>query len=78
MLPLDLLHVDPLNVLRLEAVLPALGSDEVADLLVIRVSDLEDIEDDVELLPVPHEVVVGKKGPLMGFLKLVGWLTGSL
>ena len=43
---------------RLEAVLPALVRVEVADILIVRVRELVDIEDDVEPLARVHDVVV--------------------
>ena len=57
-LPLALSDARILGGLRLEAVLPALIRVEVADILVVRVPELEDIEDEVELLVFVHEVVV--------------------
>ena len=46
MLPLDLLEADLLDRLRFEAILPVLVRVEVADILIVRVRELVDIEDD--------------------------------
>ena len=59
-----------LGVLRLEAVLLTLCSDEVADILVVRVHELVDTEDNAELLPLPHDVVVGEEGDVDGVLEV--------
>ena len=50
---------------------------EVADILVIRVHELVDFEDDEEI-PRAHDVVVGEVSDVMGFLRFVGWDPESL
>ena len=60
MLPLDLLDAHLLDGRRLEVVLPVLVRVEVADILIVRVRELEVIEDEVELFVFAHEVVVGE------------------
>ena len=57
-LPLARLDAHLLGVLRFEAVIPALVRVEVADILIVRVRELVDIEDDVEPLARVHDVVV--------------------
>ena len=64
--PLALQDADLLDRLGLEAVLPGLVRVEVADILVVRVRELEDIEDDGELLPLAREVVVEEDGDVDG------------
>ena len=49
--PLAILDAHILDGLRLEAVLPVLVRVEVADILVVRVRELEDFEVEVDLLP---------------------------
>ena len=60
-LPLDLLDADLLDGLRLKAVLPALVRVDVADIVDVRVRELGDIEDGVELVLCAHDVVVGEE-----------------
>ena len=75
-LPLALSDARILDGLRLEAVFPALIRVEVADIVIVRVRELVDIEDDVELLPLAHDVIVGKKETSMRVLRFVGWERG--
>ena len=70
MLPLDLLDMDLLGGLRLEVVLPMLVRVEGVDILVVRVHELVDTEDNAELLPLPHDVVVGEEGDVDGVLEV--------
>ena len=74
-IPLALPDVHILDGLRLEAVLPVLVRVGVADILDVRVHELVDIEDDVELLPLAHEVAVVEE-TMMGFLMFVGGVPG--
>ena len=65
-LQLALLDAHILDVLRFEAVLPALVRVEVADLRVVQVGEFVDIEVDGEPLPIAHQAVVEEEGNVGG------------
>ena len=68
--PIALRDAQILSVLRFDAVLQALVPVEVADILLVRVHELVDIEDGVELLPLAPEVVVEEEGDVDGVLEV--------
>ena len=73
-LPLAIRDTHILGVLRLESVIPPLGLVEVVDVLVVRVSELVDLEDDWNVFRVHMMSSLGKKEALMGFW---GWSSGN-
>ena len=66
-IPLPLLDAHILGGLRLEAVLPVLVRVEVADILDVRVRELDDLEDDVEFFRLPVRSLWRKEERLMWF-----------
>ena len=74
--PIALRDAQILSVLRFDAVLQALVPVEVADILLVRVHELVDIEDGVELLPLAPEVVVEEEGDVDGVLEVRRGCTG--
>ena len=72
-IPIALRDADLLDGLRLEAVLPALVRVEVVDILLVRVHELVDTEDDWNFFLLHVLSSWGKKEMLMWFLRVVGW-----
>ena len=77
-LPLARLDAHNLVVLRLEVVFQGLVRVEVADIVIVQVHELVDLEDFGELLPLGHEVVVAEEGDVDGVLEVRLVWPGSL